>query len=202
MKPSAFCLTALLIVMTGCGDDAGPGETAGMPTLEKPGAREGQDYVIIEAEEFAKHGGAIEPPMRVCTDEEIDEEASRGKYLIIDGGAGKPGDTNPDTGGTYPARWGAVSYTFTVAEAGKYRFWGRKLYEDGCGNSFTLVVNGGPPVKFADGTTGKWHWHKYAIPFELNAGENKLEILNREDGVKLDKFIFTRKLQFVPVGTE
>ena len=194
-----------LLLFVGCGDGTdgtNAGKKGGMPTLDELATDQGVDTVVIEAEDFAKWGGKIEPPMRVCREDEYDEEASGGRYIVVDGDAGKPGAPIPGTDRTYPERWGALSYTFTVAKGGKYVFWGRKLYQDGCGNSFTLVLNGGHPVKFADQTTGRWHWHKPQTFFELKAGENTLEILNREDGVKLDQFILTKKLKFTPVGAE
>jgi len=201
MRSHGIVLTAAVsLLVLGCGG-GDPSARPGMPSLEEAGA-ETESSVVIEAEAFAKWGGRIEPPMRVSTDEEFDEKASKGHYIIIDGDAGKPGAPKPGTEEVYPPRWGAVSYTFTVAKAGKYRFWGRKLYEDGCGNSFTLVVNGGAPTEFADQTTGKWHWHACSILFDLKVGENTLEILNREDGVKLDQFLLTKKLNFIPVEAE
>jgi len=151
--------------------------------------------IVIEAEDFA---GELEHPMKL----EDDPEASGGRCIHIEGGSGKPGDPHPVTGVKYPSRWGAAVYKFTVSAPGTYRIWGRRFWEDGCGNSFTFIVNGRQVVFGQEGTYDRWEWSLCTVPFELPAGENTLEVLNREDGVSLDKLILTTNPDFVPQGKE
>lgn len=156
---------------------------------------EDRTRITVEAEDFS---GELERPMTLRED----PDASGGKCLHVPGGSGTPGGTNPDTELPYPARYGAAVFRFTVVEAGTYRFWGRKFWEDGCGNSLTLIVNDRLPVIFGqDGSYGHWEWIAATL-FDLPAGENVIQILNREDGVMLDKFLLTTHLDFVPQGKE
>jgi len=194
----AWCviLATALLVVAGCGDEGK--KPRGLPTVRDFEVDLGDEGVVIEAERFAAHKGAIEPPMEI----DEDADASGGQCVIVEGGSGKPGECKPGSEEKYPQRWGAVTYRFTVKEPGRYLFWGRVFWEDGCGNSFWLVVNGGDRTDFVGSTTDHWYWEKCDDLFDLKAGENTIEILNREDGVKLDKFILTRKLDFVPQGTE
>ncbi len=192
-----FMVLGAAFLCFGCAkEDAKP---SGLPTVREHSGAGGAE-IVFEAESAA----SVEPPMVVVDD----AEASGGKCLSVPGGSGKPNDVIPggvapgETPKKYPARWGAATFRFTVAEAGKYRIWGRKFWEDGCGNSFTFVVNGGAEVEFTDPTYDAWEWMAAPALFDLKAGENTLEVLNREDGVKLDKLIVTRDLVFIPQGKE
>jgi hypothetical protein len=55
---------------------------------------------------------------------------------------------------------------------------------------------------FSGSTYGEWQWHRCNRLLDLEAGENLIEVLNREDGVRLDKFILTADLDFIPQGIE
>jgi hypothetical protein len=188
-------LIALLVpalAILGCGKkDA----VTALPKVVEHGDEAGSN-IVIEAEAFT----TIEPPMTV----EEDKGASGGKYLTIPGNAGKPGgDVYGEEGKNYPDRWGAAIYKFNVTDPGRYRFWGRKLWANGCGNSFSIKVNGGAPVEYGgDGVYDQWDWKPCTVFFDLKAGENTLEVLNREAGVSMDKMIFTKDLQFIPQGKE
>ncbi len=192
MKQLVLVLCTLIVtgVLVGCRE-----KPRGRPVVRNHAA-EDETSIFIEAENFT---GELEPPMTL----EEDPDASGGKCIHIEGGSGTPGKEHPVTGVQYPARYGAAVYKFTVKTPGKYRFWGRKFWEDGCGNSWTLLVNGRSPVIFGqDGSYGHWEWIAATVLFDLPAGENVIEVLNREDGVKLDKFVLTTHLDFVPQGKE
>ena len=193
MKQLVLVLSVLIVtaVLVGCRE-----KPTGRPVVRDHTTEEDKTSIFIEAEDFT---GELEPPMTLAEY----TEASGGKCIHIEGGSGAPGGKHPVTGIQYPARYGAAVYKFTVQTAGKYRFWGRKFWEDGCGNSFTLIVNGLPPVIFGqDGTYDSWEWKAAPVLFDLPAGENVIEVLNREDGVRLDKFVLTTHLDFVPQGKE
>lgn len=119
------------------------------------------------------------------------KEASGGGYIEIPDGVGKP-----------PKVGGEAVYSFEVAETGEYVFWGRAWWQDSCGNSLTLVLDDGKPFIFGeDGTYRKWHWVK-GMRTTLAAGQHRLRIQNREDGVKLDEILLSRNIDYVPVGIE
>ncbi len=194
----AVLLAVLLVALLGCGGCEEP-KNAGKPKVRiRQHTDDSEGTIRVEAE---NHTGDLEAPMTV--EEETDENGRTCKFIRVEGGKGKPGYKHPVTGQVYPARYGAAIYEIDVKKAGKYRFWGRKFWEDGCGNSFTLVVNGHSAIFGEDGTYGHWEWITIVgPPYELPVGKVKLEILNREDGVKLDKFILTTDMDLVPQGSE
>jgi len=192
----ALSVAVVLALLPGCGSKQKPEQVKpGLPAVREHAPAPDLSAIVVEAE----NASLVEPPMTVADD----VDASGGKCLSIPGGSGKPHGKNPADGTVYPDRWGAAVFKFTVKTPGKYRFWGRKFWVGGCGNTLTLVMNSGPPATFGeDGTYDDWQWRALTALFDLQAGENKLEILNREDGVKLDKFILTTDMNFVPQGKE
>ena len=184
------------LALLGCGG----AKDTGTPSSSLPQVREHQADAPANIEIEAESSEAIEAPMKVVDD----KEASGGKCLTVPGDSGKPGAEIPgEPGKKYPDRWGAATYKFNCAEPAPYRFWGRKLWANGCGNSIIIRVNGGAPIEFGqDGVYDKWDWKACTVFFDLKSGENTLEVLNREPGVSLDKVIFTKDLDFIPQGTE
>lgn len=187
----AFALVTSCVVAAGCRDEKAPAR----PIVREHDDTSAHDTIVIEAEDFT---GELEPPVTVAED----ADASGGRCIHIEGGSGKPGDVHPVTLKKYPPRWGAAVYSFEVTRPGRYRLWGRKFWENGCGNSLTLVVNGRAMVFGEDGTYDRWEWLPATGLLELPQGENTLEVLNREDGVRLDKLILTTDLDFIPQGKE
>ena len=120
--------------------------------------------------------------------------ASGGKYLEIPQGKGNPPEVTN----------GVAIIRFDVAAEGKYYLWGRTWWEDSCGNSFTLRIDDGKPFGFGqDGTYARWHWVRMpALRFRLSKGTHTLQVINREDGARLDQVLFTTSKRFVPVGVE
>lgn len=103
---------------------------------------------------------------------------------------------------TGPADAGNAKYSVTIPAAGSYRFWGRAHWYDSCGNAFNLKIHDKPWAVFGqDGTYQRWHWVK-GPTVTLPAGKIQIIIQNREDGAKLDQFILTRDLNYVPVRAE
>jgi len=187
-----LCLVVLLLPVSSCREK---GPAGGRIVVHEHPETADAGNIVIEAEDFT---GPLEPPMTVVQD----EGASGGKCIRVEGGAGKPDEVHPVTGVKYPSRWGAAIYKFQVPKAGIWRLWGRRFWENGCGNSFTLVVNGRNVLFGEDETYDCWQWSPCRALFDLPASENTLEVLNREDGVKLDKIILTTDLDFIPQGME
>jgi len=144
--------------------------------------------VVVEAEKY----GSIVPSMQVATS----SLASGGAFIQI------PLHRPHATTETGPADQGRTSYSVNIPAAGSYRFWGRTHWHDACGNSFFLKIGNKPEVALGqDGTYQRWHWVKGPI-VELAAGPVQVTLRNREDGAKLDQFMFTKNLNYVPVRIE
>ena len=144
--------------------------------------------VVVEAENCA----SIVPTMQKGTN----SLASGGAYIEI------PLHRPHATSEAGPADQGRASYNVVIPSAGSYRFWGRANWYDACGNSFFLKIGNKPSVVLGqDGTCGRWHWVKGPV-VELPAGAVQVIIQNREDGAKLDQFMFTKNLNYVPVRIE
>lgn len=149
--------------------------------------------ICFEAEDAI----SIEAPMRVSDggddpdDRKVAAQASGGRFVEIPEGAGDP----PDVGGE-------AVYEFEIAQAGRYRFWGRAWWPNSCGNSFTWVLNDDRPFVFGRGGTYEhWHWVRGML-VTLQPGRHTLRVMNREDGPRLDQILITRNLRFVPTGIE
>ncbi len=126
-----------------------------------------------------------------------DERASGGMSVGI------PDKTETGRDAKPPEVVGSVRYSLTLEKDGKYAFWVRKWWMDGCGNSVKLSVDDLPAYQVGeDGTYLYWDWIKMPIDLELKAGEHTMDIHNNEDGVWLDQIVVTDDLQYVPAGQE
>lgn len=102
-----------------------------------------------------------------------------------------------------PVDQGKAVYTVKIPQAGVYQFWGRCWWYDSCGNSFFLKIGSRPEVQLGqDGTYQTWHWVKGGPAVQLPAGNVTVVLRNREDGAKIDQFMLTRNLKYVPVRIE
>lgn len=147
--------------------------------------------VVWEAENV--EAGSIEFPMMI----EDNPDASGGKCLSVPEGSGKPGEG----AGLGKEVFGKATYTVQIPQSGKYVFWGRANWDDGCGNSCAFSIDDGRPWEFNDSVYRSWHWVK-GLVLELSAGQHKIVIYNREDGVKLDQFLLTTDAAYLPTGIE
>ncbi len=129
-------------------------------------------------------------------------DASDGKYLAVK--AGNASMTAPPTDG-------AISCKFTV-KGGTYKLFARSIVPTADDNSLWVRINGSTPqtainasgwVWWYDVAVGSnWHWdavrsHDDAdktVLFTLPAGTYTLEAGYREDGLLLDAFVMTNKL--------
>jgi hypothetical protein len=53
-----------------------------------------------------------------------------------------------------------------------------------------------------DGTYNAWHWQKSPKSCKLTPGRHKLEVLNREDGIKLSQVLLLNDKDYIPDGVE
>ncbi len=145
--------------------------------------------ICVEAESAA----SVTAPMRVSADpaDAAVKAASGGRCLDVPQGVGKPPEVD-----------GEAVLKLAVPDPGEYVLWARVWWLDSCGNSLTLVLDGGKPFAFGqDATYKSWHWVK-GMKVTLAAGAHELRIQNREDGVKADQVLLTRDMDYVPVGAE
>ena len=168
--------------------------------LAAPAARAGGAVVCVEAESAATN----EPQMVVVRDDapppgvKAVEGASARAYLEIPQGAGNPPSNSA----------GRAVLALDLPEEGDYTVWLRVWWDDSCGNSFTVQVDGRPAfVMGEDGTYRAWHWVRHpvsrmAAPLRLAAGAHTLTILNREDGARVDQVLLSAEKRFVPVDAE
>lgn len=148
--------------------------------------------IVVEAEKYT----SIAPSMARGTD----ATASGGAYVGIP--LARPHASVESA----PKDQGRAVYRVNIPAAGTYRFWGRTRWTDGCGNSFFVKIGAKPPVVLGqDGTYLQWHW-VLGPTLALPAGPVQVVIQNREDGCRIDQFLFMKYVpgprQRVPVNIE
>ena len=97
----------------------------------------------------------------------------------------------------------SVHYDFSVSEDGVYELSGLVKAKNSKDNSLWVRVNNQPWVQWHMDVTGhsfEWQsvtdgFHQDATTFDLDFGQNHLEIKVREDGTKIDKFMVS-KIEF------
>lgn len=96
---------------------------------------------------------------------------------------------------------GDATYRVKVDKAGLYYLWARTFWQNGCGNSIAVAVNGSAPVILGeDGTYDHWHWVGGTARVQLKAGMNTLVIQNRETGVRVDQVFLCESADYTPTG--
>lgn len=93
-----------------------------------------------------------------------------------------------------------IEYAFDVTRSAAWRLWLRARWQDGCGNSFGISIDGSPPALLGnDGTYGVWQW--VAGPaFPLQPGRHTLRLMPRERQARADQVLFTADPEFCPMG--
>lgn len=114
-----------------------------------------------------------------------------------------PEGVNPKVkdGEPKPKLSGESVITFKAPVDGAYRIYGRAWWDDGCGNSFALIIDDGRSFGISSGTYKRWTWVHGPI-VRLSAGKHTLRIANSEDGVRLDQLFLTTDFGRIPVGKE
>jgi hypothetical protein len=159
------------------------------------GGGPGNAYLYFEAEGGA---GASTAPMTV-----VNDASASGGQCIWSGTTG--------SNAAVPAN-GRVSFAFTAPAAGSYKIWGRFLVGPATtsDDSLWIRVDGGAWTNWNDihtrvGNSG-YAWDAEhddgngdaLVTRTLSAGSHTLEVAYRENGLKLDRFLITNDLTFVP----
>ena len=127
-----------------------------------------------------------------------DVNASKGRYITVE--AGFDSKTSP------PSAEGISKHTFSVANSGTYRIWGRVIAPTDGDDSFWIRVDGGTAIKWNEIELGSsWHWDivrhdgsPSPSQLSLSAGVHTIEISYREDGTRLDVLVITDDTSFNP----
>ncbi len=146
--------------------------------------------VCFEAEDAKE----LKPPVKVTEVKDKTEAASvsGGKIIEIEQGAGEGSKVG-----------GSAKYKISLKEEGVYYLWARCWWLDSCGNSFGVKIADKPEfIMGNDGTYKSWHWVKAKVSLKLDKGSYDLEILNREDGIKIDQILITSDRKLIPVDIE
>jgi hypothetical protein len=130
--------------------------------------------------------GTVYAPMQIDTD----TKASNDGYIWVPIGAGSGG---------------YAQYTFDIQEAGDYVIWGRVISNDNASNSFYVSVDGGSDITWHTKQGGQetWTWdvvkdasNPLVVHFE--AGVHTITLKQRENGTKIDRFLVTDDISYVP----
>ncbi|MEM6394402.1 MAG: carbohydrate-binding protein, partial [Planctomycetota bacterium] len=154
----------------------------------------GSNVVALEAE--AGQLGSL-------WDIKTDSTASGGSYLEV-----QPG--NNSTGSAPTSSNARATFSFSLADAGTYRIYGRTIAPNTGDDSFWVRVDGGAWVRW-NGIAGSsaWQWdavhdsdnNNQPVDWSLAAGAHTLEIAYREDGTRLDKLVIQPASLPTPSGT-
>ena len=104
---------------------------------------------------------------------------------------------------------GKIEVPFEIKAEGEYVFWARCWFSNSCADSFYFSVGEDDPVdkngngtyddpgdlnrpeEMAHPTWKVWKWVEFRPrTFHLTPGTHTLKVFNREDGIKLDQFLF------------
>ena len=117
--------------------------------------------------------------------------ASGGKFIKAPNGTGSHYNS--------PPHGKKVMYRFNVDQAGNYEVSGLVKARNGSDNSVWIRIDDSPWIQWhMDTNYGfTWQnvtdgWHQEATGFNLTAGEHTMELKVREDGTKIDKFMFSK----------
>ena len=145
-------------------------------------------YLWIEAE-----AGEINEPMQV---HDV-AEASGGQYLEVRGGNNNV-EFAPD---------GLAFYKFTIENEGVYKIWGRVGVDMHDEDAFWVKIDDDEWIKWKGIEVGcKWHWdevhdtqkNNQAVTVYLDAGIHELVLTYGMDQTRLDKWLITNNLDFMP----
>ena len=202
-------ISALTLLGSGCGDvdqdaplgrsqehaavddgadqDAPPGKSREHATVNDRAVAKGQTpeeglaVLVYEAE----HANYLTYPFEIVES----AGASGSLALSIPESAGSSEAFDGDSG--------AARFHLVVPEEKSWRLSLRVRWNGACSNSLFVRMNGAEPRKVASETFQRWHW-VHAGVWDLAAGENELELLNREDGVWVDQVVLTRGTADLP----
>ncbi|GEM_PF-3195953 len=118
--------------------------------------------------------------------EQTSTDSSNDAYIeLTDPNGANNNDTTPssDESATH-----FVSYVFDIDTAGDYKWYGRSIAANGDNDSYYIQVNDGTFDQVTTGESTEWAWHETST-YSLAAGQHTVNVIFREDGLQLDKFL-------------
>jgi hypothetical protein len=128
-----------------------------------------------------------------------DSQAAKQTALSIPDGKGTPPENEE------PAmEYGGAIFKVETPNDMRCKLWLRVWWDGSCGNTINVRLNDEERSLTVgnDGTYHSWHWLEADRLYELNAGEHRFTLLNREDGIMFDQMILTNDLNYYPQGIE
>jgi hypothetical protein len=105
----------------------------------------------------------------------------------------------PERGGA-DSNCGRVEFPLHLDRTGTFFAWIRARWDNSCGNSVRLEMDDSPGyLAGEDDVYGSWHWVR-AGRNTLTAGTHRVVLAGREDGVAVDRLLFTPDASYVPTG--
>ena len=161
---------------------------------EKPPPAANKVTIWLEAEE-----GDIFSPM----EHDQDARASSGNYIWVPDGNDNLYSPSADAG--------YVNYNFSVPATGTYWIWGRVIAGERSDDSFFVSIDDGEYIAWHTqiGGPDTWIWDQVRngpvnegqiFSVELDEGEHRLTIMQREDETKIDKILISNDQGYVPKG--
>lgn len=144
-----------------------------------------QDGVWLEAED-----GVIVSPFVIFTGE---VDTANGRYVSTVNNTG----ANLAAG---DASAGKVTVSFDMSVEAPVYIWGRVIGAGNTDDSFHLRLNDGGYLTWDIVETTTWQWEKIYDGTTLAVGSHSLEVSQREDGAKVDKFLVTTNASYTPEG--
>ncbi len=141
---------------------------------------------------YAAHYNAIQANMKVVTD---DANAVGGKCVTYPLKRPHAQTETPAIKGD----GGYALYKVKVPASGQYTVWIHRWWNDACGNSFFLSIDGGSLQTIQDATYQTWKWSKASQDYSLSAGTHTFKLQDREDGARCDELLITNDARFTPV---
>ena len=121
-------------------------------------------------------------------------QASNGEYVAVPQGSGDSYETPS------PEMAGQLVYTITLAQTGDYYLYARARAATDIDDSFWIRINQGPWTRWNGFSEEQgFFWKAFPNLVGFLAGENTIEIANREDGLQLDKLLIQSEDDF-PTG--
>ncbi len=91
-----------------------------------------------------------------------------------------------------------LEYDFELNEAKELALWLKVRWQDGCGNSIFVSVDGqNPYLAGNDGTYNAWHWVRAGY-HRLDKGTHTIKLLPSEDGIQIDQILLCDNREFHP----
>ncbi|MNR30977.1 hypothetical protein D3C85_1484580 [compost metagenome] len=118
-----------------------------------------------------------------------DSSRSGGAYMSI-----------PETAGDHVSSiW--TEYGLDVTNGGSFDVWMLASGADNGSDSFQLSVDNGTAVDAVITYNSGFVWRKAYTGLSLSTGQHSLKVIDREDGVKVDKIMLTKNTSHaVPAG--